>query len=295
MEDLLEISTNTFIGLNKIREEDVPYLTKQIEKSKQHLQKSQDNIEAINESLKEARELDKKLDDKIKRIDADTRKVLSIISEAHEKLIKTIKEAEKTVKGFEQLEKIIDKIDEIETRLDEQQEAIEEIEDDIETQNDEIKKVKERPIVTPTEVKVVTTPKNQSVVYQFPDSLHFNMGSVKTVKKTRPDGIVIEGTVLKMKAWTEMLENVIAYCNKNYDIDFKDLCNMKYGDTVYEDYFITYFIYGRTNDTKYRYIKGCNISAYYSGSDYVVDVLRCLLCDYLEIDEKDVEIYYHIK
>lgn len=162
---------------------------------------------------------------------------------------------------------------------------------------------------TPTSDKLKTqsAPKQSRSTYataksSFPsDAKHFTFDDIKHVTRKKPYGIVIEGNIIKVQYWTNMLDSVIPYVFDKYDGDVNELCESNYGAYLPQndgsEKFVPYFVKGSQytdkNNLTYRPISKVGLSVRYSGAEETVEVLRLLLCDYFGIDERAVELFYH--
>jgi len=138
----------------------------------------------------------------------------------------------------------------------------------------------------------------------FPnDAKHFTFDDIKRVTGKKPYGIVIEGNIIKVQYWTNMLDSVIPYVFEKYEGDVDKLCDMNYGislpDENDKEKFIPYFIkgvqYTDKNNQSYRPLNKIGMSVRYCGAEETIEELRLLLCDYFGIDEKHIELFYHDK
>lgn len=306
--ELLEISTNTFLGLKRIQEA-IPTLEKQAEKVRKNLSKSEDGVTEINESISKAKALDEEIDKKIKSLAADTEKAIKAIKSSSGELLEIIsqrKKEEEASAGSVELMRLIEenketigalvkKVETLSKSLEKQQKTIQEQKKKIDEQGKTIEELKKSKGAAP----VVTRKKITygSARSSFPNgSLYFTMANAQSVTKTKPYGIAIEGKVIREEHWTDLLLSVIPYCFKTYGGDADDLCNMEYGFiSDYSGEWIPYFESGFSKDKSYKYIVGSKVSAYYAGADSTVAVLKCMICEYCHVDPANVEIFYHTR
>lgn len=276
--ELLELSTNTFLGLKKIQseivtlKEQVADSQKNLSVAEKNLATSEKNISKVDATIEKAQKLSKELDKKIKVIENASPVAQAMIESLQESILE-----------------LRNRMDEIEDRVDKSEKELGKIGKTVSSigqasGNDKAAKQK-------------TTAK--AVASQFPASaMHFTMANTRSVSYTKPYGIVVDGDVLMMGHWTNMLDEAIPYCMKKYGGNVKDLCDVGYGIEISDEdgnYIIPFFISGKTDDSSYRYIAQSRLSVYSGGADRTVEVLKNLICDYLEVDERNVEIFYHKK
>lgn len=138
----------------------------------------------------------------------------------------------------------------------------------------------------------------RSAKRKFPeDAMHFTFDKIKHVSRKKPQGIVIEGNIIKVKHWTSLIEAVIPYAVNKYNIDVKDLADCDYRYSYYgdgEESTIPYFVFNNPDEltSNHRYIKECDLHVYSGGADKTVELLNILLCDYLNINPKNIELFY---
>ena len=160
----------------------------------------------------------------------------------------------------------------------------------------------EHTIPTGTNIKTSTAEKTRTATYStvknsFPsDAKHFTFDNIKRVTRKKPYGIAIEGNIIKVNYWTNMLDSTIPYVLDKYNGDVDELCEANYGTSRPQfdgtEKFIPYFV-KETKYGDYRPIKGTDLSVLYSGAEETVKVLHQLICVHFGIDEKDVELFYH--
>ena len=147
-------------------------------------------------------------------------------------------------------------------------------------------------ITEKTNTSTYSTAKNR-----FPsDAKHFTFDNIKRVTRKKPYGIAIEGNIIKVNYWTNMLDSTIPYVINKYHGDVDELCEANYGTSRPQfdgtEVFFPYFVKGIKNGD-YRHINGTDLSVLYSGAEETVRVLHQLLCVHFGINEKDVELFYH--
>ena len=139
----------------------------------------------------------------------------------------------------------------------------------------------------------------RSAKRKFPeDAQHFTFDKIKHVSRKKPQGIVIEGNIIKVKHWTSLIETVIPYAINKYNVNIEDLADRDYRYSYYGDdneSTIPYFVYDNPDEltSNHRYIKECDLHVYSGGADRTVELLNILLCDYLNINPKNIELFYN--
>lgn len=301
IKELLELNENVLLGLQRIQA-DLPELRNLKEESYKNLSAMEIRIEDFKNVAGQVEKKSEGLSAAISEVRQASWDGLAKIKAESEKAERAYVEFEKSVEESRLNEEVEEKLEKIETLaaehagiLDILMKRIGAMDAKIYELEEKLKNVDSKQMISIPSV-VEDTVQNAGEASKFPKNAYrFSFDNIESVKSTKPYGIIFGNEIMKCQNWTDMLKLVIKYGFDNYEIDIDDLCDQGFGMESYNGEFIPYFIIGGAPSKKYTYIPKQNFSVYFSGADSIVDVIHDFLCDYLEVEESKVIVFYHYK
>lgn len=105
----------------------------------------------------------------------------------------------------------------------------------------------------------------------------------------KPYGVWIDGTYLEASIWRDLNEVFATYCFDHYD-RINEVVDIT--EAGFEDDYNYYFIKGKVNDSKYRYLSKYKISIYMPGANDTIRIMQDL-CHYYNIEKSEVRVFFY--
>ena len=141
--ELLEISTDTFLGLKELNRI-VPEIKEKAIGVQENLRKSENDIVRIEKAVEEARRLDESIDVKMKHIENMTSEAVRKVENLTNELTQMMKKLEKKNASVNIPKDLLERLDELENRMEEHQESIDELGESVSDLDERLETVEEQ-------------------------------------------------------------------------------------------------------------------------------------------------------